>query len=336
MKDSFINRTEVVLRSYLERLNTDVLFECFAGLMWKNESLGDKEIHVIPIENFKRNFRNDIVPAEMDPAADNQVEHYFDEIGEEFIVMYTSRQAILDYLPEDLFSDPVDSIELPEDYDLEKSEKAIKNHRNKAKKELESAQRFFRPLEIEYNKLRIQRELDEVDQLEDLDPTLKLFWNEYPVADDRWKRFVRTLHLVTYIIGDPEKTKALIEYVLELPVSLSFETREYTVLSKKEQERLFGEQKIMGFNVLIGSTVYDYQEICVLKLALSSNDEFFRFFDETSTEKQLLNEIIKNYFPLNTEIKLDFTINPKKDKTTDDAEEKFVAPVLGYSSRLGG
>ncbi len=317
------------LRMIIEKQGTDILFECFAGLVARSEDLDSNNIHVIPKENYRRSHKNDIIQA---PREDKYVpEHYVQNSDFGYLTMFTSRSSILDYLPEDFYTEADNKLELKDESGRKRSKEEIKLIRERRKKELESALRFFRPLEVEYNKVRIQRELHEIEQLENFDGVLEAFWQEFPIADDRWRRFVRTLHLASHVVGDIEKTKSMIEYVLETPVQIKWEVEASCKMSEEEQKSLTGEKVVLGFNVNLGSTVYDYLETCVLKIEDLSTSEFFGYFDEQSENRQLLNEIIKHYFPLNVDVRLDFSINPKKGKT--DGEEAVM--VLGYSSTLG-
>ena len=162
---------------------------------------------------------------------------------------------------------------------------------------------------------------------------LALFWRKFNITNDSWKRFVRTLHLVTFIVGDKEKTNALIEYVLETNVSLRFEVEECYEMSDDQKKSLMGEDRVVGFNVNVGNVVYDYLEVCTLMLEDLSTAEFFEYFDEASEERKLLDEIIKFYFPLNMDVRLDFSIDPFKGISNEN--ESVAVPVLGFSSKLG-
>lgn len=318
--------SEHFLRMIIERLNVDILFECFAGLLIRSGRLDPDQVHVIPKENENRNFKNDIIP--IAPEDRFEKEKYFEENERGLYIMYTSRSAILDYLPEDFYSEP----DTTDEFYNEKGEKRIREdiekYRDKAKAELESAKRFFRPLEVEYNKVRIERELNELEQLENFDSALIEFWKIFKIKNNKWRRFVRTLHLVPFIIGDKVKTKALIEFVLDAEIELDFDIEAFCEMTPEQQSVMTGTTKTLGFNVSIGNRVYDYQEVCTLRIKDISTEEFKEYFKENTDDHKLLNEIMKFYFPLNLEVKLDFSI---KQKENEPAE----VPIVGYSSKLG-
>ncbi|MCB0631645.1 MAG: hypothetical protein KDD15_17995, partial [Lewinella sp.] len=296
----------------------------------RSEVHAPREIHVIPRENHSRNFRNDIIPAV--PERGFQGEYYFEEGRDDLLVIHTSRSAILDYLPEDFFVAPDNTDEFWDESGREKSREEVEAYRKMVSEQLESARRFFRPLEVEYNKIRIQRELEEIVQLENQDQILVDFWGDFPLSNDRWRRFIRTLHLTPYVLGDRVRTRALLEFVMGTPVELNFEIEEYYEPSEKEQRELHGEEQVLGFNMLIGNAIYDYLEVCYLKICDLSTAEFYRFQDAQSDDNRLLEEIKAYYFPLNMDVRLDFSISANKDHTGEEAP----LMVIGYSSTLGG
>ena len=327
-KASIISAGEQLIKSIQEGQGTDILFECLAGLLAHNEKESGKDIHVIPRENFRRNYKFDIIPAPREDQFDQL--RFFDEAYPAFLTLYTSRTSILDHLPENLYSDPDNSMELVDENGNQRQPEDLEKYRKEKQERLESAHRFFRPLEIAYNQLRIHRELNEVKNLENYDELLSCFWGKYKPQNERWKRFIRTLHLTPGIIGDPDKTKALLEYVLDKPVSLHFWTEDYYTIEKEEQETLSEQKPVLGFNLRLGNLVYDYQEKCTLTIRQISTEQFFRYFDENSDDRKLLEEILKYYFPLNIDVVLDFSI--KQEPPTDAGA---AIPVLGYSSKLG-
>jgi len=329
MKPDFYSNTERFLRSIIEQKDIDVLFECFAGLLVSSEEIDAQNIHVIPNENHRRNYKNDII---LSPHEDLlEPDCYFDENERDLLIMYTSRSAILDYFPEAFYTEPDNTDEYRDESGRKRSNDEIEKYRNHIKAALKSSSVFFRPLEVEYNKFRIHKEIEEVKQLENFDRILETFWANLPIKDAKWRRFVRTLHLVPYIIGNKEKTTALIAYVLDVQVELIFSVEEYCDIQEAQLKALTGDEKLLGFNLCVGNKLYDYLDICTLKISELSTAEFFGFFDEHSEGKKLLNEIIKYYFPLNVEVELDFSINPKKGRK----EDEHPVVVLGYSSTLG-
>jgi len=316
-----IHISEQLLRTIIEGQEIDLLFECFASLLIKSAIIEENDIHVLPVENNTRNYNNDIIPIPKEETLNPGI--YFEEKDHNALVIHTSRSAILDYLPENLYADPNSSPPLSKNELDEEKVKKVENLRKKVQAELKSAERFFRPLEIEYNKFRIRRELNEINQQGDISQIIAVLWKEFPIKNDRWKRFVQTLHLVPFILGNQDKTKALIAYVLDTAVSLTFTTEACFEHQQKSTE------KILGFNTLLGNTIYDYLEVCILKIEHLSTEDFTHYFDKESDARKLLNEIINYYFPLNLEVRLDFSIKPPIE---EDGKEKVI--ILGYSSKL--
>lgn len=324
-----VSDSELFLRTLIEKMDVDILFECFAGILARSGSVDAENIHVIHKENYKRNYENDIVPASYKSTF--EPERYFEENELALLIIHTSRSSILNYLPEDFYSEPDNRDEFVDEAGKKRTKDEIEKYRANAAEQLKSALRFFRPLEVEFNKLRIKRELDELDKIENFDNILQAFWGVFKVTNDRWRRFVRTLHLVSFIIGDKAKTKALIEFVLGTSIDLSFSVEACYEMSKEQKKSLVGESRLLGYNVIVGSSVYDYLDICIFTVKDLSVSEFYEYFDETSEDKKLLNEIIKYYFPLNVEVRLDFSLKPEKRNNKGE----FVTPVLGYTSKLG-
>ncbi len=315
---------EAFLRTIIEKLGTDILFECFAGLLVRAGAVNEEDIHIIPKENHKRNYKNDILPATY--QSKYKPERFFEKNVRGLVSIYTSRNALLDYLPENVYSDPDNTEEFLDQHGQPRPKKEVEKYRQKQKEELESAERFFKPLEVAYNKVRVRRELDELDKVENFDKILRSFWGFSSSKNASWNRFVQTLHLTPYIIGDEVKTKTLIEFVLGKPISLSFEVEEYCTITESERKALLGDTIVLAYNSILGKSIYDYLDICILSINDLSNEEFSKYFNESTEDRKLINEIIKYYFPLNIEVRLDFTINP---------EHVGVSPILGYSSKLG-
>ena len=72
-----ISNSELFLRTLIEKMGTDILFECFAGILARSGSIDAENIHVIHKENHKRNYGNDIVPASYKTTF--EPERYFEE-----------------------------------------------------------------------------------------------------------------------------------------------------------------------------------------------------------------------------------------------------------------
>jgi len=154
MKNEPVLTSEQVLRTIIEQLETDVLFESFVGLLIHSKLVDSEKVHVIPKENYRRNYKNDIVPAQYKNSL--VAEQYFKKDRDGILRIYTSRNGILDYLPEDFYTQADNTNEYRDEYGNKRTEEEIENYQKEIKEELESAQRFFRPLEVEYNKVRIE------------------------------------------------------------------------------------------------------------------------------------------------------------------------------------
>jgi len=328
MQNDFVASSEGLIRDIIEKQQVDILFECFVGLLMKCEEFNASDVHIIPKDNVRRGYKNDITPIQEESESISK--SYFEKIGQQILLICTSRASILDYLPEDFYAEPDNTKEIWNENGEKKSEEEIIKYREQVKEDYENALRFFRPLEVEYNKLRIAREYREVDSLENLDKVLESFWDELSVTNDKWRRFVKTLHLVPFVVGDAGKTKALIEFVLNSTVNLSFSTEAYYSMNKKERDRLFGKEEILGFNVNLGNRIYDYLEVCTLKLEKLSSTSFFEYQDPKSEHRKLLETIKDYYFPLNTEVRLDFSI----EEGEKDPDKPYIG-ILGYSAKLG-
>lgn len=328
MTKQALEKKEAFLRDMLENQQIDILFECLVGLIVRAEGLDADDFHVIPMDNHRRSFKNDVIPVpredEFDPI------RHFTIIAEKYITLFTSRSAIIDYLPEDLYTDADNTNEFWDEDGERKTHEETEKYKALKRKQLESANKFFRPLEVAYNRVRIWKELQAVGQLENFDNLLELFWGIETNGDKYWKRFVRTLHLVQHIVGKPEKTKVLIEYVLGVKVSLSFHIEESCGLSPKAHTALMGEELVLGVNMNLGNVVYDYLNVCTLCLEDISTEAFFEYFDEQNSKRKLLDEMVKYYFPLDVEVRFDFKIK----KAEKNESEERPPMVLGYSSVL--
>jgi hypothetical protein len=314
------------LRTIQQELGVDFLFEPFCAIVSDHVPKG--EIHVIPHDHYSRNYRNDIIPAPYELT--HKKDQFVVIVGEQWIQLFTSRSSLLDYLPEIFYVEPDNTKEFFDENQRKRSHQEKEQYREEVKAKIRSAKRFFRPLEVIFNQVRIERELAEISALENFDALFESLWNRYPIKTKHWRRFVRTLHLVRHVVGDLDKTAALIEYVLDTPVTLSLSIEESFEIEESDKKMLMGADNILGYNVIFGNTIFDYLEICTLKLDRISKGRFNNYFSEHSEDRKLLDAIINHYFPLNVEVRLDFSISHEKDI---ENEERI--PVLGYSSTLG-
>ena len=240
---------KLLLETIAIKLETDILFECFAGLLVNGKVFEEDDIHVLPASNFKRNYRNDITEIEKQETAE-----------ERLIKLISSRNSILNYLPESFYVNPDDDQGAGKETSKYKKTEKRETSRKAFQKKLDSARNFFKPLEVEYNKVRIRRELDEVSLLEDYNPLLRELWKGFPVNTAAERRFVSTLHLLPYVVGNKTKTQSLIEYVLAKKVTLEFDVREKTTLPTELQPTL--GQCALGYNTSVGGDIYEYALVC--------------------------------------------------------------------------
>jgi len=325
------------------KLETDILVECFAAMVANSGTYAENEIHILPAHNFRRNYRNDIVGIKQLTIEDEKNDYEEERI----LNIQTSRTGVLDYLPEAFFEQKPFKLR---DETIEQWQKRIEEYWKKLPEKNESAQRFFRPLEIEYNKIRIRRERREVNLLRDKNPLLKRIWKEFATDTLAQRRFVSTLHLLTYVVGDKHKTKHLIEYVLGKKITLQFGVREKTELPADLKPTIGSAGLALGFNSNIGSDIYEYAQTCTFTIMDLQKREFFDYQDPQSVPRKLLDTIEKYYFPLDVEVSFSFQISTAPQRKTRTDGTTYEAPIdqfylndnpksgegcIGFSTRLG-
>lgn len=335
-------KIQSLLDTISTKLETDILFECFAGLVADTKSYSANNIHVLPVQNFRRNYDNDI-----STVKELRIEDEKNDYKEERVLeIHTSRNSILDYLPEAFFEQKPFKLK---NETKEQWQQRLDNYWKLLPKKIESAKIFFQPLEIEYNKIRVYRERGEVELLKNKNPLLEKIWQQFPIKTPAQRRFVSTLHLLTYVIGDGKKTKHLIQYVLGKKITLEFGVRQKTTLPDTLKPAL--GQCALGFSTNIGNEIYEYARTCKLTIMDLGKREFFDYQDKTSIPGIILTTIEKYYFPLDIEVEKDFKIStaPQRIKSADGSKE-YEVPIdqfflnadtkvgdgcLGISTRLG-
>lgn len=322
------------------RANSDILFECFVGLLINSKVHKDENIHVLPTENFKRRYRFDMVRLEED-------QEYFERTGTELLKIHTSRQSIIDYLPEIFYaSNTYDFVEKKGE-DPEKRRFRLEQFRKRHQNRINSAKNFFKPLEVQYNKVRIDKELKEVKLLEEQNNLLETFWERFPVESLEEQRFVNTLHLLPYTVGNIELTQQLIEYTLQKKVSIKLTIREKAMLPDRLKPKM--DECLLGYNTNVGSEVFEYLPICTVTIEGLSKVELSKYLNKSISENKLLAAIEKYYFPLDVEVQYNFEV--KREMITrkkQSGEEYLVAAdqfflgaeagtgegVAGFSTRI--
>lgn len=306
------------------RLESDILAECFAEMLISSGHFSEEQIHLLPKDQFKRNYSNDITRIELDEDLITKEESDKYET-EQLLKISTSRSSILDNLPETFYIDPFEE----EAENAYQQEDQILQKRARQQKILDSANRFFKPLEVAYNRVRIRREREEVKLLEKYDDLLREFWKNISDATPAWDRFLRSLHLVSYVVGNKAQTKALIEFVLEKPVELSEHIEDQVELPKELKSGL-GDIGL-GYNFNVGNVIPSYIRIITLRICNLNPEEFQKYYDEQSSEGRLLQELAKYYFPLDVDIKFDYRINPENEAFSFGKGDNA---ILGFSSKI--
>jgi len=320
------------------KLDTDILAECFAALV-TDESMG-ADIHILPVANKRRNYNQDITNIEFPTS---------DENDRNIIKIMSSRPGILNYLPETFYISPDEKFSEKKDEPLELRNKRLAEYDAKIERQEESAYKFFTPLDVAYNKVRISRELEEVALLENPNLLLKELWLDFPCDTQEEQRFINTLHLLPYVIGHIDRTKYLIEYVLGNKVNLAFNIRKKTKLSNKSRLRL--GSGILGYSFNIGKHTYEHVPLCKITILELDKKVFAEFKNSESKISKLLKNIEKYYFELGSEVTFDFKVSKalKPFARKEDNKKGLIASnqwqlsrdiktgngILGYSTCIG-
>ena len=355
-----MNNKEKYVRDLLSiiqhKLSTDILAETFAALLLHSDyqlSYSKDLVHLIPKNHFQRNYRPDITDIQIDDEWESD-----DVSSPDLIKIFTSRSSILDNLPETIFWDPDSEKQDPEAHnsseneqktDLTKEEKK-ERERERKRKAVESANKFFIPLEVAYNQVRISKESKELQLIQDFGEILLNFWKTFtdkfdfldikellkaqsdaPKSHKAWSRFLRTLHLVSYVVGDRKKTQELVSFVLGKPISL----QEEIVTEAELPDDLKGKmgEFILGYNFNVGNVFKSFTRVCIIHIGGIESDEFYEYYKKNSETSKLLNEIMNYYFPLDVQVRFEFKVQPAESNfVLNDSGEG--APILGYFSTL--
>lgn len=324
--NKLLNQAKRLLSNITGLNRTDVLFECYVALLINmqknvNEDETLKYIHILPTDSPKRSYRHDIITDEKYP----QINKY------DYLEIRNSRNSLTDYLPEAFFAIP---------YKDENSD--IEEH-------IQSAKTFFRPLEIEYNTIRVKKELKETELLRNYHELLTHFWNgeiaadsdnkaKFPIETAEDKRFLNTLHLIPLFIGDERKTTKMIEYVLDKKVTLKFNIEEKTALPNEHSACISSDTKkqyMLGDNLYLNSVIYHYTQICTVAISDIPKKEMYSYLND---EVEIIRRIKDYYFPLDIEVRFAYKmLENKAGKATlfkVELDEREGEGLLGYSTRL--
>jgi hypothetical protein len=312
-------------------LGTDIRAESFAELLINGKLLEEDEIHIIPTSKAKRDFSNDIVDTKFENA---DLAYQYHRKEKPLIQIQTSRSSILDYLPEAFFLSPYDEVD--ED---KLSEEERKKAREAYKEKIEGAKKFFKPLELEFNRFRVARELHEVLMLRTYKDIFEdIFDDSWPNLEklikknSAWKRFIQTIHLTSYIVGDQEKTRDLIQFVLQKKVEITCEWVYEPVQTSKTKLEL-GEVPL-GNEFYLGSIVYLQGMVARLSIKDLKPEEFYDYYEADSAASKLIGQIGKYYFPLDVEVKVDYQIQEGKTNFCLKPAGQASGAILGFMTSI--
>lgn len=322
-----INSSLIALQS---KFGTDILAECFAGILINSGKFSERQVHILPKDQFRRNYSADI--SELEVEADILDTHplQLSVEGYEFLLkLFTSRSSTLDNLPETFYIHPFEEEEENEYQKIAERQKK----RDQQKQILDAARRFFIPLDIAFNQVRVRRELEEIRLQERFDELLCQLWPHLDQKNAAWGRFMCSLHLVSYVVGDRNKTKELIEFVLQKPIKFKEHIQEAAELPEHMKSNM-GELEL-GYDFNVGNVIPCFIRVVTVVIRELSPLEFMEYYDESSATGKLLIELGKYYFPLDTDVQFDFIIQPDRERFSfgSNQEEENYA-ILGFSSKI--
>jgi len=183
----------------INALKTDLLAEVLAATIVDDEIVArEEDVFFLPSKKYNRTFENDIM----------RLRKLEDEDGDDrYIEIETSRNSIINGLPESFYLEYTNKEAKTED---EKNEL-----RDAFQATLQAAHNYFKPIELLYNQTRISRELKELSLNKNNSHLLYSFWGERHLGSEEEKRFLKTMHLLPYVVGNTYRTEQLINYVLE-------------------------------------------------------------------------------------------------------------------------
>jgi len=299
----------------IQKLSTDVLAEEFAAMLINDKIVDEDDIHLIPSDVNARNFNNDIVYFKNIP--DENYEDRYLEIG-------LSRLNILNALPQSFF------VEF--DGSESKTQEEKQRKRDDFSEKLSSAKKFFRPIEIEYNKTRVKKALNEQELVSNSSNLLYSFWGEQKIGSVEEQKVLKTMHILPYIIGNKEKTERLINYILDKETSISYYTVAISDLEKEEQVKLVDWQ--LGVNTYLNNQVYSYERYCNVTISNIDNLEFHLYYKRSKKHGIILDKIAKYYFPIDVNVEYKYKIKYETSFFQLDNEYENGNGILGYSTRI--
>lgn len=247
----------------------------------------------------------------------------------------TSRYGIVNGLPESFFIQYSEDKTIDDQYGFEQIEVF--------KKALDGAFTFFKPIEKYYSRARINRELTEYKLIKNNRYLIcDFFGNRNPETKEE-ERFLKTMHLLPFIVGNERLTKELINYVIGKPVSIETTIKELSSLNETHQVKLGDvvSPLILGVNSLVDNCAYIYTKVTKVKIEEIPNEKFHLYapdhnfqFENKQTHRIILDDIKKYYFPLDVEVEFDLCIEEKEASFKLDATYKIGNGILGYSTKI--
>jgi len=210
---------------------------------------------------------------------------------------------------------------LPESFYLEYTDKETKTEEEKNKQReafqatLNSAHTYFRPIELLYNQSRISRELKELRLNKNNSKLLNNFWGEQHLGSEEEKRFLKTMHLLPYVIGNTNRTEQLINYVLEKKSNITINAKP-------------------GVNTYVNNATYTYQKTAEVHIHNISNKEFHLYYKRSQKHGIILDKIERFYFPLDVIIHYEFYISEATSFFKLDEVYENGNGILGYSTKI--
>lgn len=311
----------------LSDLETDILAEVLSATIIGEQLLRDeKEIVFLPTFKNNRKYENDIIEINLENDEKNNFK---------CLEIVTSRYGIVNGLPDSFFIQYSEVKSNDDKYDFEQAEVF--------KKALDAAYAFFKPIEKYYSRVRINRELKEYELVKNNRYLIcDFFGNQNPETEEE-ERFLKTMHLLPFIVGNELLTKRLIYYVMAKPVSIETTINEISFLNEAHQAKIEDSSYplTLGVNSLLDNCAYTYAKVVKIRIEEIPNEEFYFYapdhnfhFKKKQTLRNILDEIKKYYFPIDVDVDFDLYINNETNNFKLDTSYKKGEGILGYSTKI--
>ncbi len=301
----------------INELKTDLLAEVMAATIIDDGVVAQEDdVFFLPDNQRSRTFENDVTY--LKKLKDENYEDRYIEIG-------TSRTSILNGLPESFYME-YGNVE-PKD-ELEKLKQ-----RNAEFATLQAANSYFKPIELLYNQTRISRELKELRFTKNNSKLLYNFWGEQHLSSEEEIKFLKTIHLLPYIVGSIYRTEQLINYVLEKRSNIRIVVDPFSQIAKEDQPKL-GDGMHLGVNTYVDHSTYTYQKIAEIHIQDITNEEFHLYYKRSQMHGIILDKIERYYFPLDVMIHYKLYITYDTSFFKLDEQYENGNGILGYSTRI--